>query len=289
MPAEAIVLTTALSATIDCETQAPDDDTTINGTDTDRTNRGHQIISGRIRIDPLTVPDQLSMEVQVFEASNGDCPYLDDLEWVSYMFRVDSIKNSVYEKLLDNGFRRSGHFFYKNKCPNCNACISIRIRIDQFSMSRSQRRIWRKNQDLRIVSHPVVFDDEGFDLYRRYCRWKHQSETSEENYRDFLIASAVDTIMMRYYDGDTLAGIGWVDLLDDSLSSVYFAFSQDYAKRSLGIFSVLKEIELARELSRPYLHMGFWVAECQAMSYKTQFKPYQFLQNGAWQDPESVR
>jgi leucyl-tRNA---protein transferase len=222
------------------------------------------------------------MEVQVFEASNGACPYLENREWVTYMFRVDEIKSSVYEKLIDNGFRRSGHFFYRNKCPNCEACISIRIKVPEFSLSRSQKRIWKKNQDLKIVRRPVEFEQEGFDLYRRYCIWKHQSETSEENYRDFLIATAVDTFMMRYYLGEILVGIGWVDLLENSLSSVYFAFSPDYAKRSLGVYSALKEIEWAAEMGKPFLHMGFWVKECQAMAYKTQFKPYQLLGNGLW-------
>ncbi len=231
------------------------------------------------------------MEVQVFEASNGDCPYLENLEWVSYMFRVDAIKSGIYEKLIDNGFRRSGHFFYKNKCPNCKACVSIRIKVAEFSLSRSQKRIWKKNQDLRIVQHPVEFEAEGYELYRQYSLWKHKSETCEENYQDFLIASAVDTTMMRYYDGDTLAGIGWIDVLDNSLSSVYFAFSPDYAKRSLGVYSALREIELSKEMGKSYLHMGFWVRDCQTMAYKTQFRPHQFLKAGIWlnEDFENAR
>ncbi len=226
------------------------------------------------------------MEIQVFESSNGDCPYLDNLEWVSYMFRVDTLQSGVYERLIDSGFRRSGHFFYKNNCPNCTECISIRIRVREFKMSRSQKRIWKKNKDLRIVQHPVEFETEGFELYRRYCQWKHQSETSEDNYRDFLIATAVNTIMMRFYDGRILAGIGWIDHLDESLSSVYFAFSPDYAKRSLGVFSALKEIELAQEMKKTYLHMGFWVRDCQAMAYKAQYRPHQILVDGCWQDSD---
>jgi len=222
------------------------------------------------------------MEVQVFEASNGACPYLDNLEWISYMFRTDAIKPAIYEKLIDNGFRRSGHFFYKNRCPNCDACISIRIRADEFSPSRSQKRVWRRNQDLRIVSHPVFFEEEGFDLYYRYCLWKHGSETNAHNYQDFLISSAVETVMMRYYDGNRLVGLGWVDILENSLSSVYFAFNPDFAGRSPGVFSVLKEIELCGKMNKPYLHLGFWVEKCPAMSYKTQFKPYQLLRDGTW-------
>ncbi|MBT6615502.1 MAG: arginyltransferase [Deltaproteobacteria bacterium] len=226
------------------------------------------------------------MEIQVFESSNGDCPYLKNLEWVSYMFRADTLQSSVYEKMIDNGFRRSGHFFYKNNCPNCTECISIRIRVQDFKMSRSQKRIWKKNKELRIVQHPVEFDKEGFELYCRYCQWKHESETSEENYRDFLIATAVNTIMMRFYNGRDLAGIGWIDMLENSLSSVYFAFSPDYAKRSLGVYSALKEIELALQMKKTYLHMGFWVRDCQAMAYKSQYKPHQLLVDGFWMDSE---
>ena len=226
------------------------------------------------------------MEIQVFESSNGDCPYLKNLEWVSYMSRADTLQSSVYEKMIDNGFRRSGHFFYKNNCPNCTECISIRIRVQDFKMSRSQKRIWKKNKELRIVQHPVEFDKEGFELYCRYCQWKHESETSEENYRDFLIATAVNTIMMRFYNGRDLAGIGWIDMLENSLSSVYFAFSPDYAKRSLGVYSALKEIELALQMKKTYLHMGFWVRDCQAMAYKSQYKPHQLLVDGFWMDSE---
>jgi len=224
------------------------------------------------------------MEIKVFESSNGDCPYLNNLEWISYMFRVDELQGRVYEQLIDKGFRRSGHFFYKNKCPNCTECISVRLQVAAFKMSRSQKRVWKKNRDLRVVQHPVEFEREGFNLYHRYSQWKHQSETSEENYRDFLIATAVTTIMMRFYDDKVLAGIGWVDLLENSLSSVYFAFSPDYAKRSLGIYSALKEIELAQQMKKSYLHLGFWVRDCQSMSYKTQFKPFQLLKDGTWDD-----
>ncbi len=225
------------------------------------------------------------MELELFEANNGNCPYLEGKQWHSYTFKTGKLDNNIYESLLTIGFRRSGRFFYKNNCPGCNECVAIRVRVNEFNQTRSQRRTWAKNRDLAITWHPVDFDEESYALYQHYSVQKHGSETTEANYWDFLINSAVDTIMMKYCLGDRLIGIGWVDVLPRSLSSVYFAYDLEFSKRRLGIYSVLKEIELARDMGRSFLHLGFWVDRCQAMSYKQQFNPHELLINDVWTDP----
>ena len=55
------------------------------------------------------------MDIRVFEADNGECPYLKDRQWSSLMFYADTLHVGMYESLLDQGFRRSGIVFYKNK------------------------------------------------------------------------------------------------------------------------------------------------------------------------------
>lgn len=222
------------------------------------------------------------MEIELFEANNGNCPYLENRLWCSYTFRAETLEDSVYESLISVGFRRSGKYFYKNNCSGCEACVSIRLRVASFVRSSSQKRVWRKNQDLSVTWHPARFDEESYQLYRQYSLDKHGSIASERNYRDFLIDSAVDTIMMRYYLKAKLVAIGWVDLLSASLSSVYFAYDTEMSKRSLGVFSILKEIELAEQLNKTFLHLGFWVDNCQSMSYKDQYRPHELLINGKW-------
>jgi leucyl-tRNA---protein transferase len=229
------------------------------------------------------------MELQVFEACNGACPYLEEREWHTHLFATATLAEGVYEFLIDHGFRRSGRYFYRNRCPGCRECIPIRLPVDRLVPSRSQRRSWKRNHDVLVERQPVAFDEEDYQLYSRYCRWKHQSETSVQSYRDFLVCSAVETWMMKYYIGSTLAGIGWVDVLPRSLSSVYFAFDPDYRHRSLGVFSVLKEAALAQELGKSYLHLGFWVRDCDAMAYKQQFRLHQVLVgDGIWVDGATV-
>lgn len=229
--------------------------------------------------------NSFSMELELFEANNGKCPYLPGRQWCSYTFRAFSLENSVYESLLSLGFRRSGYYFYKNNCPGCRECISIRVPVNQLKLSKSQRKTWNRNQDLSVTWHPAKFDDEGYTLYQSYSTQKHGSESSEKNYCDFLIESAVDTFMMRYYLDSKLIGIGWIDILPNSLSSVYFAYDLDYSKRRLGVFSVLKEVELARQLNKRFLHLGFWVDNCDTMSYKEQYRPHELLVDDRWVNP----
>lgn len=225
------------------------------------------------------------MEIPLFEASNGACPYLQGKEWLSYLTHADRLDEYIYEALLNKGFRRSGHIFYQNQCKGCESCIPVRIVVDQFAPSKSQRKIWRKNQDLRLEVLPAKFDEEAYRVYDAFTKDRYNSSASAEEFQQFLVKTAVDTQMVKYYLEDRCIAVGWLDILDQSVSSVYFAFDPEYGKRSLGHFSVMKEIELCRQMGKQYLHLGFWVAECQAMAYKSKFYPHQFLIDGQWCEP----
>lgn len=47
---------------------------------------------------------------------------------------------------------------------------------------------------------------------------------------------------MKYYLDDELIAVGVVDLLPESVSSVYFFYDPAYKKYSLGVYGVLSEI-----------------------------------------------
>lgn len=69
---------------------------------------------------------------------------------------------------------------------------------------------------------------------------------------------------MKYYLEDHLLAVGVVDLLAESLSSVYFYYDPDYKKYSLGVYGVLQEIEFVRhrKLTHPefkYYYMGYYI------------------------------
>jgi len=224
------------------------------------------------------------MELELFQAENGPCPYRPEGLWVSYSFDLEKINPAFYEQLMRIGFRRSGHTFYKNNCPGCNDCIPIRIPVDAFKPSKSQRRNLRKNEDIVIQRTPVKMEMEAFELYKHYVTKWHKTDTPPEleEFYNFLVVTPLETQMLKFFYQNELVGISWVDILPRSLSSVYFAFNPDFAKRGPGIFSLLKEIELCKQLRKKWLYLGFWVKGSPNMSYKSQYHPHELMVNGEW-------
>ncbi|AEJ62022.1 arginyl-tRNA--protein transferase [Spirochaeta thermophila DSM 6578] len=211
------------------------------------------------------------------------CPYLEGRTWATEGLVASVMDGSLYEALLPYGLRRSGSYFYRNVCPGCTACIPLRVDATRFRPSKSQRRVLKKNRDVRIIVGTPNFDPEVYLLYRTYVsRWHRRPAPDEEEFRHFLCISPVETHLMRYYVDDRLVGAGWVDILPHGISSVYFAFHPDERARSLGTFSIMKEIEYARLLDKRWLYLGFYVAESRKMNYKARFRPHQLALDGRW-------
>ncbi|MDR1931657.1 MAG: arginyltransferase [Spirochaetales bacterium] len=217
------------------------------------------------------------------ETPGDECPYLPGRVWKTEFFTVAACPEGVYEFLLAQGFRRSGLIFYRNICPDCEECRQIRIPVSRFAPTRSQARAVRKNRDVQVSIAPAGFRKDVFALYRRYSAFKHEKDTEDEkSFRRFLCDSPLDTRMTLYRIDGALAAAGWVDVLPGGLSSVYFAFEPDFARRSLGVFSVVKEIELAKDMGLPFYYLGFVVDGSPKMGYKAAYCPQQRLYGGVW-------
>lgn len=228
------------------------------------------------------------MELYLRSLDCGPCPYLEGRQWRIEEFSAEKLAPSLYEALLAAGFRRSGSSFYRNRCPDCELCIPIRLDAESFCPSRSQRRLARVNDDLEFSSSLPTFDRSRFELYRRYSQARHGDTQGEEDaqasYRQFLLQDPLDSARItefRLRDG-SLAANGYLDLLPGGLSSVYFAFDPLYSRRSLGTWSVLKELSLAVSLGKRWYYLGFWVPGSRKMDYKARFAPFEIAQGGVW-------
>ena len=225
-----------------------------------------------------------STRIRFYQTHNGPCPYRSNGDWNNLAFQTQNLSEEAYGSLLDLGFRRSGLSVYHPICSGCSSCIPIRVNTNTFKASKSQRKTFNKNQDLRVKHQPPDFCQEGFQLYSKYQQKWHQSGSpiTESDYLDFLIHSPVKTEMLYYYEKDRLLAIGWIDVLEHMLSSVYFIFDPDESSRRLGIFSLLYEIEYARKLEKNWLYLGYWIEDSQKMTYKGEFQPAELLFNKKW-------
>ncbi|WP_428938536.1 arginyltransferase [Fontivita pretiosa] len=202
----------------------------------------------------------------------------------------------LYHALMDAGFRRSGDFIYQPACRGCRQCMPLRVLVEQFRPSKSQRRCLKRNADVQVAVDPRPRPtDEKLELYYRYLReWHGQVGPDDEDDRReefvrFLYDSPVQTIEFTYRDADgRLLAVGICDVCAASLSSVYCFFdpSPPAARRGLGTYAALCEIRYARDHCIPYYYLGYWVYGCSAMQYKSGFRPHQLLgTDGRWRQP----
>ncbi len=234
-----------------------------------------------------------NLKTLVFFATPAhDCSYLPDRQ-ATTMF-VDpraKVDKRLYSQLTALGFRRSGSHYYRPHCENCNACIPVRLRVDEFSPDRSQRRVLKKNAGLSCRMVRASFTERYYALYARYIEERHADgdmyPPSREQFTSFLVEGATDSWFLEILDQERLVGLAAIDKLEEGLSAIYTVFDPDYEQRSLGTYAVLWQIEEARRLDLPYLYLGYWIAECGKMNYKTRFRPIEALRDGHWQAMDS--
>lgn len=234
-------------------------------------------------------PETVFTQAEGHEQVTYPCPYFHDGRETT----LDVIRPSLeqllhFHDLLPLGFRRSGGVFYMNKCSTCQECISIRVELAQFKPSKSQRRTLRLNKDIEVVvrhfsERGEAEPQEKFDLFRKYMLGKHDNHESAE-YQEFysLHHGYPFTSELYYYTGRRLVAVSIIDEARDALSSNYFYYDPDLLDRRLGIFSIMKEIEYAQARGKTFYYLGFYIENCQKMSYKKYIRPNQILDEKIW-------
>jgi len=228
------------------------------------------------------------------------CSYLPGRTATTLFLDPQHILNTEsYGYFVRHGFRRSGNFIYRPHCQRCQACIPVRVDVNGFVPNRSQRRIWKRNQDIAVISCASAFKQEHFDLYLDYQARRHpgggMDDPSEDKYINFLMNRHVRTsfyeLRLPDHSQETsrvrpragkLLGVAIVDILPDGLSAVYTFFDPEESRRALGVFSLLWEIRQARLLGLPWLYLGYLIEESPKMAYKANYRPLQAYQNGQW-------
>lgn len=216
------------------------------------------------------------------------CPYLPDR--TARMAFVDPdlpLDRSGFSLLVANGFRRSGDLVYRPHCATCSACVPVRIPVDRFRPDRAQRRIAQRNSDLRVIERRASFDEAHYRLYLRYLRSRHpdsdMGDATPEDYWRFLGHPLwEDTRFIEFREADRLLSVAVVDGLDDGFSSVYTFFDPDESRRSLGTGAILWQIEEVKRRGGAWVYLGFWVADCRKMAYKSGFRPLELLTDKGW-------
>ncbi|MBF0183474.1 MAG: arginyltransferase [Magnetococcales bacterium] len=215
------------------------------------------------------------------------CGYLPDRSAATlFVDPAVAMDDALYAFLLERGFRRSGGHVYCHYCPGCRSCQAVRIPVASFEPSRSLRRIWRRNQDLTVRVLPAGFNRERFALYQDYIACRHgdgpMADPVPDDFTDYLLASWSMTRFVEFRADGRLLMVAVTDILPEALSAVYTFFAPDQAARSLGSYAILWQIRETLGLGRHHLYLGYWIAGCRKMLYKSRFQPLESFRGRQW-------
>lgn len=216
------------------------------------------------------------------------CPYLPDRqERLVFAHLRGEQADSLHNVLAQAGFRRSHNIVYRPDCDHCTACVPVRVQAARFTPDRRFRRVLARNANVQAVALPPLASPEHFRHFATYQASRHQdgsmAQMDFEEYRAMVEDTPVESLMIEYRDPDmSLFGVALTDRLQDGLSMVYSFFSPDRAERSPGTFMILDHIQRARELGLPYVYLGYWIEDCNKMSYKRRFRPIELLTKTGW-------
>lgn len=207
----------------------------------------------------------------------GVCSYLPHEAMRYAFFYAHCLTHDELEQLLVKGWRKFGQMFFRMACPSCRKCIPIRVPVKVFQPTRSQRRVIRKNADARVEFKPLAFSQRIYEIYQNHST-RFQNEISDvKTFIDHFVIRSSPSFQSEYYHGQTLMAVGYLDHSSHALSSVYFIFDTQFSRLSPGTFSVLREIEHARDLGLDYYYLGYYNPDCQKIAYKNNFRPCEVM------------
>lgn len=233
-----------------------------------------------------------SESIDLYKSEENSCNYLEGEISASIFANPYTPPDwALYTHLIQKGFRRSGEMIYRPDCAACRQCISVRLKVSDFTPNRRFRRTKNQNQDIVTTAAKPQFTDDYFDLYQRYLSAQHaggdMDNPSDEDFRNFLITTWSDTVFLESRLNGQLLSVAVTDVVLDGLSSVYTFYEPEERKRSLGNFSILSQIDLCLQLNVQYLYLGYWISGCQKMAYKHDFTPLEYFYDNQWLDKTS--
>jgi arginine-tRNA-protein transferase len=215
---------------------------------------------------------------------DGEAPFINE------QFFAQHVTPAQLDLLLAQGWRHFGTQFFRYSYGfyelDVRLVIPLRIRLASFEFSKSQRRTLRRNADLDTVLRPVQITSDAERLFHVH-KQRFKSGVPHSIY-DFLSTRAdsepCDAQEIAVYDGNQLIAASYFDIGAKMSSGIYAMFDPEYSSRRLGIYTLLREIEIACDSGKEFYYLGYAYEGPSFYDYKKQFSGTErFDWSGNWQ------
>jgi leucyl-tRNA---protein transferase len=202
----------------------------------------------------------------------------------------------VFDLYLERGWRMLGHQIIRHNISvyegrMCHT-IPLRIRLDGFAMSKSQRKLLRRNKvHFSMRCREISLNAEKELLFQRHTT-RFRDLNNYEPYRldNFLSCYAhylpVPGYEIELYDGSRLVACSYFHVGANAISGTYCFFEPDYHKDSLGVYTLLLELEIAQRLGKVYYYHGYCYDIPSQFDYKLNYNNLEAMnwESGAWSE-----
>jgi arginyl-tRNA--protein-N-Asp/Glu arginylyltransferase len=212
-----------------------------------------------------------------------------ELILINEAFYADRVTRHELDTLLANGWRHFGERFQRYSLnyykDEIRRVLPLRVRLGEFRLSKSQRRVLRKNSDVECTTAPAEITPDIHELFALHKRrFTHDIPTSIYTFLSPEPATTpTDGMMLRIMLGSQLVAASFFELSTHGLSSIYAMFHPHHADRALGTLTMLKEIEYAREHGKKFFYHGYAYEGESFYDYKKRLSGLEaFDWKGTW-------
>lgn len=193
------------------------------------------------------------------------------------------LSDKMLDHLLANGWFRGGNIMYQSKMLCLNdavySVVNIRSNLKDYRFSKSLRRLMSRNKKrFSYTIQPLEITPEKNKLYQEQSKkFKGFVHSSLENYLfEGMLYNNFTTFDISVYDGDELVACSFFDLGKNSIASLLGTYKETYKQYSLGIFTMLLEVEFALQKGYEFYYPGYVFRFNDMFDYKLRVGHVEF-------------
>lgn len=222
--------------------------------------------------------------------------YFEDI--IDESVEMQPLHPAIFDDYMAEGWRLLGHSIVRHNFSVCRGkmcrTIPLRIRLDDFQFSKSQRRMLRKVDQMKVRYGPIKITQAKAQLFSMHATGRFD-ERRPESITSFLnINSHREPVPgMEFFitgaNGIPLA-CSFIHVGEESVSGTYCIYNPAETRHSFGTYTMLLEIAKARELGKKYYYHGYIYDVPSQFDYKLNFNNLEEMdwKTGEWRPKERM-
>ncbi len=175
------------------------------------------------------------------------------------------------QSIFTTHFLCFGDYFY--------SAMWVRLPLENYEYSKSLRKNIRRNTArFRTTFTKSQLTYEKEQLYQRYKASfpGMLAPTLKESLLDGEEFNIFQTYEVNVFDGSRLVAVSFFDVGEDSAASILGIYEPSYSEHSLGLYTMLMEIEYCRQHDMSFFYPGYVVPGYPRFDYKLRIGNVQY-------------